>query len=99
MTCVRSRTCARPSSSPRTGRAAAHPGDIAWWAGWPPLSLGGLAETFLLWEADGEVRGFAACRPEDGDLSVFVVPALPDTGVAADSKTRHSAGLCGTARL
>lgn len=49
---------ARLLASP--GRAAAHPGDIAWWAGWPPRSVGELGEMVLLWEEAGEVNGFAS---------------------------------------
>lgn len=66
------------------GRAAAHPGDIAWWVGWPPSSVESLAEMFLLWEEGDDVVGFAAFLPDDGDLSVFASPALTDTGVAGE---------------
>ncbi len=62
------------------GRTNAHPGDIAWMAGWPPPhSADHFAELFLLWEHDGEVVGFAARSPDDGSLSVFVMPASSDT--------------------
>lgn len=65
--------CAAP------GRAVAHPGDIAWWAGWPPHSLEALGEMFLLWEVGSEVAGFAARDTEGGVLSVFVAPAYVET--------------------
>jgi ribosomal protein S18 acetylase RimI-like enzyme len=64
------------------GHAAAHPGDIAWLAGWPPKPEERLAEMFLLWHEDEEVVGFAWFVPEDGALSVFAVPALTDTAAA-----------------
>jgi ribosomal protein S18 acetylase RimI-like enzyme len=66
------------------GRAVAHPGDIAWWAGWPPSPFERLATMFLLLEEDDEVVGFAAFLPDEGDLSVFVSPALTDTDAAVD---------------
>ncbi len=66
------------------GRAVAHPGDIAWWVGWPPSSEERLAEMFLLWEEDDEVVGFAGFSPDEGDLSVFVSPAVTDTEAAVD---------------
>jgi ribosomal protein S18 acetylase RimI-like enzyme len=72
---------ARLLASP--GRAAAHPGDIAWWVGWPPKSAERLAGAYLLWEEDDEAVGFAT-MPHEGDLSVFVSPALADTEAAAD---------------
>ena len=61
------------------GRANAHPGDIAWWAGWPPSSLEALGELFLLWEVGEEVVGFAGRDAEDGVLAVFVAPVHADT--------------------
>ena len=72
---------ARLLSSP--GRAAAHPGDIAWWVGWPSSSAERLAEKLLLWEEGGDLVGFASFEHE-GDLSVFVSPTLTDTKAAAD---------------
>ena len=66
------------------GRAAAHPGDIAWWVGWPPSRVEHLADMFLLWEENDEVVGFAGSQPDEGDLSVFVLPALADTEAAVD---------------
>lgn len=66
------------------GRAAAHPGDMAWWAGWHPVPLEQLADRFLLWEEADEVVGFASFSVEDGDLSVFSSPALTDTRAAID---------------
>ena len=65
------------------GRAVAHPGDMAWWVGWPPSPPEALAERVLLWEDGGEVAGFAAFDPE-GQLSVFVRPARTDTDAAVD---------------
>jgi ribosomal protein S18 acetylase RimI-like enzyme len=73
---------ARLLASP--GRAAAHPGDIAWWVGWPPRPVERLAEMFLLWEEGDEVVGFAALMHDEGELSVFVSPALTDTEAAVD---------------
>ena len=64
------------------GRAVAHPGDIAWMAGWPPRPVERLAEMFLLWEEVEEIVGFAAFQPDEGDLSVFVAPSLADTEAA-----------------
>lgn len=66
------------------GRAAAHPGDIAWWVGWPPQPPERLAEEFLLWEQEGTVVGFAGRHAGEDDLSVFVTPALADTEAAID---------------
>ena len=64
------------------GRAVAHPGDIAWFAGWPPGPVQRLAERFLMWEEGDEVVGFASLDPEEGDFSVFVAPTLMDTAAA-----------------
>jgi GNAT superfamily N-acetyltransferase len=66
------------------GRAVAHPGDIAWWVGWPPSSVERLAEEFLLLEDGDQVVGFASVMHDDSDLSVFVLPALADTETASD---------------
>lgn len=63
------------------GRAVAHPGDMAWWVGWPPRSPEALADRVLLWEDGGDVAGFATFDPE-GDLSVFLMPARADTDAA-----------------
>jgi ribosomal protein S18 acetylase RimI-like enzyme len=73
---------ARLLASP--GRAVAHPGDIAWFAGWRPKPVERLAEMFLLWENGDEVAGFAWFDPEEGDFSVFVAPGLADAGAAID---------------
>lgn len=64
------------------GRAVVHPGDIAWWVGWPPHTVEELAGLFLLWEESGDLAGFAAFQPEDGDMSVFVMPERTDTAEA-----------------
>jgi ribosomal protein S18 acetylase RimI-like enzyme len=64
------------------GRAAAHPGDIAWSAGWPRHPAERLAEMFLLWEQGDRLSGFAAFMPDDGDLSVFVTPDLRESDEA-----------------
>lgn len=61
------------------GRANAHPGDIAWWAGWPRKSDEALADTFLLWEVRGELAAFAARDAGEGDLAVFTDPAHAET--------------------
>lgn len=66
------------------GRAVAHPGDIAWWVGWPPTPLERLAEVFLLWQEGDEVVGFASLTHDESDLSVFLLPAFADTKAAAD---------------
>jgi ribosomal protein S18 acetylase RimI-like enzyme len=63
---------ARLLASP--GRAQAHPGDIAWWAGWPPRPMEALSQMFLLWEVGPEVVGFAAYAPEERDLALIVKP-------------------------
>lgn len=68
---------ARLLASP--GRTAAHPGDIAWWVGWPPSPPDRLAQMFLLWEESEEVVGFASFDPEEGDLAVVVLPSFSDT--------------------
>ncbi|MGZ8578446.1 MAG: GNAT family N-acetyltransferase [Actinomycetota bacterium] len=73
---------ARLLASP--GRAVAHPGDIAWWVGWPPSSPERLAEMFLLWEEGDEVVGFATFDREGGDFSVFVSPSLTGSQAAVD---------------
>jgi GNAT superfamily N-acetyltransferase len=65
------------------GRAVAHPGDIAWLAGWPPRSVAELADVFLLWEQDDEVMGFASFDPRDGYFSTFVMPRLKGTDAEA----------------
>ena len=65
------------------GRTVAHPGDMAWWVGWPPKPPDALADQVLLWEDGGEVAGFAAFDPE-GQLSVFVRPARTDTDGAIE---------------
>jgi len=89
---------ARLLASP--GRTAAHPGDIAWWVGWPPSPVERLATMFLLWEEDDEVVGFAAFLPDEGDLSVFVSPALTDTKTAADFEDAALAwAACGEASV
>jgi ribosomal protein S18 acetylase RimI-like enzyme len=56
---------------------------MAWWVGWPPTPIERLADAYLLWEADGEVVGFATL-PHEGDLCVFVSPELTDTEAAVD---------------
>ena len=66
------------------GQAAAHPGDMAWWVGWPPNPPDRLAQMFLLWEDDDDVVGFATFDPEEGDFSVFVSPSLTDSQAAVD---------------
>ena len=63
------------------GRASVHPGDIAWWAGWR-TDMDELAGSFLLWEDEEELAGFAAV--DDGDLTVFVSPARVGTTEAVD---------------
>ena len=60
------------------GHAEAHPGDIAWWAGWPPRPTEVLSQMFLLWEEDREVVGFAAYTPEERDLTLIVKPPHED---------------------
>jgi ribosomal protein S18 acetylase RimI-like enzyme len=65
------------------GRSVVHPGDMAWWVGWPPRSAERLAEMFLFLEEGDEVVGFAAF-PDEDELAVFVSPALTDTDAAAD---------------
>jgi ribosomal protein S18 acetylase RimI-like enzyme len=65
------------------GRTVAHPGDIAWWVGWPPKSEEQLAESFLLLDDDEGVVGFASLT-HDADLSVFVRPALAHTQAAVE---------------
>jgi ribosomal protein S18 acetylase RimI-like enzyme len=72
---------ARLLASP--GLANAHPGDIAWWVGWPPTPIERLADAYLLWEESDEVVGFATL-PHPGDLCVFVSPELADTEAAVD---------------
>jgi mycothiol synthase len=66
------------------GRAVAHPGDIAWWVGWPPSAVESLAEVFLLWQEGDEVVGFASLMHDESDLSVFVSPAFADNQGAID---------------
>jgi ribosomal protein S18 acetylase RimI-like enzyme len=43
-----------------------------------------LAKAFLLWEEGGQVVGFGAFQPDEGDLSVFVSPALTETEAAVE---------------
>jgi mycothiol synthase len=66
------------------GRAVAHPGDMAWFMGWPPSTAEERAEMCLLLEAHDAVVGFASFVPDEGDLSVFVSPPLADTEAAID---------------
>ena len=66
------------------GRAVAHPGDIAWWVGWPSQTVERLAERFLLLEEGGRVIGFASVMHDDADLSVFVDPSIADSRAAID---------------
>src|ERR1700675_2338487 len=82
LTAMQAVCSARLVASP--GRAAAHPGDMAWWVAWPPRPVERLAETFLLLEVGQEVVGFAATEHEGTDLSVFVSPSLTDTEAAAE---------------
>ena len=65
------------------GRAVAHPGDIAWWVGWPPSPVERLAEMFLLLEDGDDVVAFAATMHDGSDLSVFMSP-LTDSEAAVD---------------
>jgi ribosomal protein S18 acetylase RimI-like enzyme len=58
-------------------RSYVHPGDVAWWIGWPPRSASELARIAAVWEDDGEVVGFAV--NDDGDIGEFVHPRLLDT--------------------
>jgi ribosomal protein S18 acetylase RimI-like enzyme len=71
----------RLASAP--GRAYAHPGDIAWWAGWPPADHAGLAAKCLLWEEADELAGFAMLDPADRAFSILVAPERIDTEHAA----------------
>ena len=73
---MQSLCAARLLASP--GRAK-HPGDIAWWAGWPRKSDEALADTFLLWEVRGALAAFAARDAGEGDLAVFTAPAHAET--------------------
>ena len=63
------------------GRASVHPGDIAWWVGWR-VDMDKRGDSFLLWEVEEEVVGFAAV--DDGDLAVFVSPARAGTPAAVN---------------
>jgi GNAT superfamily N-acetyltransferase len=71
----------RLAASP--GRAYAHPGDIAWWVGWPPVDQASLAERVTLWEGGDALAGFASFSPPERELVVFVAPELIDTERAA----------------
>ncbi|MEP6758205.1 MAG: GNAT family N-acetyltransferase [Actinomycetota bacterium] len=64
------------------GRAAVHPGDIAWWVGWRLLPAGRPGQAFLLWEIRDELVGVAAA--DEGDLSVFITPTQVDSIAALD---------------
>ena len=54
------------------GRSDTHPGDVAWWTGWPPQTPDALARGFLLWEVGGRVVGWAT--HDDDGLVVLVDP-------------------------
>jgi ribosomal protein S18 acetylase RimI-like enzyme len=55
------------------GRSDTHPGDVAWWTGWPPRTPDALARDFLVWEVEEVVVGWASV--DDGALVVVVDPA------------------------
>lgn len=42
-----------------------HPGDLAWWLGWPPKTDRELAEMATLWEADGKLLAWVAIDGDD----------------------------------
>jgi ribosomal-protein-alanine N-acetyltransferase len=59
------------------GRTYAHPGDVAWWT--KGQSDEALAATFLLWEIDGTVPGFAGVFEDERAFTVLVDAAHRDT--------------------
>jgi len=54
------------------GMSDTHPGDVAWWTGWPPQTPEALARGFLLWEVEGRAAGWAI--HDDDGLVVLVDP-------------------------
>lgn len=49
----------------RPSQADLHPGDLAWWLGWPPKAHKELAETTTLWEAEGRLRAWITVDGDD----------------------------------
>ena len=50
----------------RPSEAFIHPGDLAWWLGWPPKASTAIAETTTLWESDeGALRAWVAMDGDD----------------------------------
>jgi mycothiol synthase len=67
-------------------RSYIHPGDVSWWAGWPPKTGAQLARLAVLWEEDGRTLGWA--MSDDGDVTDAVAPALLDS--ARDEEFRRA---------
>ena len=56
----------------RSPAAMLHPGDLAWWLGWPTKSHEELATRIAIWEQDERVVAWAVA--EDSEVGVWVVP-------------------------
>ena len=69
-------------------RARLHPGDLAWWLGWPPKSDAQIATTTELFEVDGRIRVWTATDGEE--IGECVDPS--DDGTLAAESDRRLAG-------
>jgi ribosomal protein S18 acetylase RimI-like enzyme len=83
----------------RRGEAFLHPGDLAWWIGWPPKTQRELAATVTLWE-DGD-RLLAWTMIDVGDVAECVEPDLataPDAWRDVDELLGSRPGLSRSVR-
>ena len=70
----------------RPKTAILHPGDLAWWIGWPPHTEDELTRTVTVWETDGRVRAWVCLGGDEaGERGE---PAEPEHAEAVD---RHLA--------
>ena len=60
------------------GTAFLHPGDLAWWVGWPPQTPDELAARVTVVEDGGAIVGWHYLDRED--VNECVDPAAPDPG-------------------
>jgi hypothetical protein len=58
----------------RPGEAFVHPGDLAWWLGWPPKSAQELVDIVTLWEDEGRLLAWVAL--DDDDVGECIDPDL-----------------------
>jgi ribosomal protein S18 acetylase RimI-like enzyme len=63
----------------RPAEVFVHPGDLAWWLGWPPKSASEIATLTTVWEDDGAVLAWVAFDDDDVGECVDPDAGAPDT--------------------